>query len=77
MYHSFEAVVSNGKIKPLEKVSLKEDTHVLITVFDSETSQPDWIQLKNWIDKQKNQKKYSSYSSFSQAKKNLSDLSKK
>lgn len=77
MYQSFEAIVSKGKIKPLEKIKLKEATRVLVTIVDKDVeSEINWKKLEKWVAKQKKEKKFTSYPSAEAAKQHLRRLMK-
>lgn len=78
MYQAFEAIVSRGKIQPLEKIRLKESTRVLVTIVgDSEYPDTNWKRLKKWLTKERKLGKLSSYSSIDSAKTHLHSILKK
>ncbi len=77
MYHAFKAIVSKGKIKPLEKVKLKDSQLVVVTLVDEEPfAEGEWKKLKKWITQQRKEKKFKSYSTLQDIKRHLSQLSK-
>ncbi|MBI2339843.1 MAG: antitoxin family protein [Deltaproteobacteria bacterium] len=78
MYQAFEAIVSKGKIKPVEKIKLREATRVLVTIVDpGEYPGADWKRLKKWISRQRRSKKFTSHHSIDDAGQHLRTLLKK
>lgn len=75
MYQSFEAIVENGRIKPLTRNKIRKNARVLITVLDDETmTHGDWKKLKRWIASEKKNKRVTSCYSLEDAKRHLDQL---